>query len=91
MAHTTELENGATRSWRVPRTGYLLEVERGQVWATVDGVREDWAVSAGEALLVRGPGRLVVQALEASELVVRVAGRVTVARGLDVQRGRRAA
>lgn len=80
MGHTTELKSGATRSWRVPRAGYLLEVGRGQVWATVDGEREDWAVAAGEALLVRGPGRLVVQALEASELVVRAAPRLAATR-----------
>lgn len=75
-----ELKTGAIRAWRLPRGGYLLEVDRGRVWATVDGDTRDWAVGVGEALVVRGPGRLVVEALEDSELAVRPAPRVAVAR-----------
>lgn len=80
MEQTMELKSGATRSWRVPRAGYLLAVRRGRVWATVDGEREDWAVAKGEALVVRGPGRLVVEALEESELVLRAAPRLAATR-----------
>lgn len=80
MEHTTELKSGATRSWRVTRAGYLLEVRRGRVWATVDGEREDWAVAAGQALLVRGPGRLVVEALEETELTLRAAPKLAAMR-----------
>jgi hypothetical protein len=69
-----------TRSWSLPRAGFLLEVRSGSVWATVDGDARDWAVGAGQALVVTGPGRLVVEAFEATELVVRPAPKVAVAR-----------
>lgn len=77
---TMRLVTGETGSWRLPRAGYLLEVRSGSVWATVDGDARDWAVGAGQALVVTGPGRLVVEAFEDTELVVRPAPRVAVAR-----------
>ena len=48
----------------VDAEGARILPQRGQVWITQEGDREDHIVSAGETLVVLRPGRTIVQALE---------------------------
>ncbi|MEP7154697.1 MAG: DUF2917 domain-containing protein [Betaproteobacteria bacterium] len=48
--------------------GLAMEVIRGSVWVTLEGVREDYVLNPGERLPVQGRGRLVIQGLAQSEI-----------------------
>ena len=53
--------------------GARILSQRGQVWITQEGDREDHIVAAGETLVVLRPGRTIVQALEPARVAIREA------------------
>jgi hypothetical protein len=55
----------------VDAEGTRILPQRGQVWITQEGDREDHIVSAGETLVVLRPGRTIVQALEPTSVAIR--------------------
>ena len=57
----------------VDAEGTRILPQRGQVWITQEGDREDHIVAAGETLVVLRPGRTVVQALEPARVAIREA------------------
>ena len=54
----------------VDAEGTRILPQRGQVWITQEGDREDHIVAAGEALVVLRPGRTIVQALEPTRVAI---------------------
>ncbi len=57
----------------VDAEGTRILPQRGQVWITQEGDREDHIVAAGETLVVLRPGRTLVQALEPTRIAIRAA------------------
>ncbi|HUI99606.1 MAG TPA: DUF2917 domain-containing protein [Usitatibacter sp.] len=57
----------------VDAEGTRILPQRGQVWITQEGDREDHIVAAGETLVVVRPGRTIVQALEPARVAIREA------------------
>lgn len=53
------------------RAGLAVTCESGLVWVTVEGERADHWLVAGDALTVRRPGRVIVEAAQASRVALR--------------------
>lgn len=53
------------------RAGLAVTCESGLVWVTVEGERADHWLVAGDTLTVRRPGRVVVEAAQASRIALR--------------------
>ena len=71
-APVLELEEGQVVTL-VDAAGARILPQRGQVWVTQEGDREDHILGAGEALVVLRPGLTIVQALEPASVAIREA------------------
>lgn len=71
------LERGATHAARLGRTPMIVRCARGPLWVTLESEPRDFVVAAGESLVVHGPGRLVVMAVDAACFELGPAPRVT--------------
>jgi|GEM_PF-5724926 len=72
-----ELATGATHALTLRRQATLLHCETGRLWVTLESEPRDFVVRAGETLVVQGPGRLVVLAVDAARFGLGPAPRVT--------------
>ncbi len=57
----TMLPPGAVHAWNHAR-GLRIEVEAGRIWLTEEGDADDHFLSAGGCHVVRGDGRVVIEA-----------------------------
>ena len=62
------LERGQVASTKEAR-GLAVECVRGKLWITFEHVSADHVLEPGERIPVRGGGRMVIEAMAASELV----------------------
>jgi hypothetical protein len=58
-----ELNEGEAWSAEPPRHGLIVRCERGSVWMTVEGDREDHILAAGETFTTTAHGRVALLAL----------------------------
>lgn len=66
MPACTGLSQGELRTWRLQAGQTLMLTGRkGHAWVTMEGDRVDHILEPGRSLDFVGPGRLVLQALEA--------------------------
>jgi hypothetical protein len=59
--------------------GAFIEPRDGALWVTEEGERKDHVVKPGERFVVSRPGRTLVQAIDATWVRVREAGKACVA------------
>lgn len=52
------------------RSGFRVTCEQGLVWVTLEGDRPDHWLVAGDALTVAWPGRVVIEAAQASRIAL---------------------
>ena len=58
------LERGGIHAVRLGRAPAIVRCAQGPLWVTLESEPRDFVVAAGESLVVHGPGRLVVVAVE---------------------------
>lgn len=71
-----ELATGMTFALTLRRDASVLRCETGRLWVTLESEPRDFVVRAGETLVVHGPGRLVVLAVDAARFALGPAPRV---------------
>lgn len=78
LLHTRQdIRAGATWALRLRREPLHVKCERGRLWVTLESEPRDFVLGAGESLVVQGPGRLVLLAVDDARFELGPAPRVT--------------
>jgi hypothetical protein len=64
-----EMARAELANFRAAR-GSTIACDRGLIWVTQEGEPDDYWLPAGEVLVVRGSGRIVIEAARASRISV---------------------
>ncbi len=76
-AQKYRLEGGAIHATRLARAPVVVRCAQGPLWVTLESEPRDFVLASGESLVVQGPGRLVVVAVDGGSFELGPAPRVT--------------